>query len=732
MAGAGGIRAGRAYVELGTDDRIAAGLAKAERRLRAFGARISAMGMGFAKLGGVMLLPFIGGAKVFMDFGKNMANVATMLDDPAANMDRFRAGVRGLSKDVGESTATLAGGLYDILSASIAPSKALEVLAVSAKAAKAGLTDTKTAADAVTTILNSFKMSADQAASVSDLLFTVVRRGKTTFAELAPSIGMVASTAAAAGVPLEELGGMIATLTRNGVRTENAITAVNATIAAFLKPTDEAAQYAEKLGFTMSTTTLQAEGLEGVFKRIAKLPPDAIARLFPNIRALRGVIPALAAIEEFGEDVAAMADRAGATEAAYEKMADTLSFQWDQVKAAASDALLTIGESVKDSLGKAAKWIKVAADRIAEFIRQNKALVETIAKVAAALVILGVAMLAVGKIVSIVSVLWSLGTIAVKAYNIALWVLTAHPIVALIAAIAAAIVLVTGVIMYLIRASRKSQDESAGASAMAKKAAADAAAEMKKLDALTKKKAGARRERGRELADAEQIATVEQKIGKLRDRQADRDRTTAQRKIGQIRKEYDEQEKLLAQLLNIEAARRGGARGGRMAELQKRRDTAARAAGEAIMRIENAEQERRARQAARQRERMIRELVNLRAEQEGIDQRTARFELQYEQYLKKRDKASKRMRELQVERAFPGKTFDEFVKTISEGLFFVGRAGKVFEKTIGARGTFYGHVARALAGGTVGERTAKASEVTAKNTGKIVKLTQKARPAFAK
>ena len=109
---------------------------------------------------------------------------------------------------------------------------------------------TRLAADAITTLLNSYGLSASHAGDVSDVLFATVKRGKTTFADLAPSIGMVAATAASAGVSLDDLGASVATMTRNGIRTERAVTALNAVVSTFLKPTKEAADYARELGFT--------------------------------------------------------------------------------------------------------------------------------------------------------------------------------------------------------------------------------------------------------------------------------------------------------------------------------------------------------------------------------------------------------------------------------------------------------------------------------------------------
>ncbi len=64
-----GIRAGRAYVELGVNDKIHAGLRAAQRRLQAFGAVLAGAGV-------AILTPMIGAAKVFADFGSELNDMA--------------------------------------------------------------------------------------------------------------------------------------------------------------------------------------------------------------------------------------------------------------------------------------------------------------------------------------------------------------------------------------------------------------------------------------------------------------------------------------------------------------------------------------------------------------------------------------------------------------------------------------------------------------------------------
>ena len=107
--------------------------------------------------------------KAFASFEKQMAFVSTMLDDQAMKlMPAYTKAMKNMAMEFGEGTATITRGLYEILSASVAPEKALEVLRVSMKAAAAGMTTTSVAADAIPTVLNSYQLEAKYAGAVSD------------------------------------------------------------------------------------------------------------------------------------------------------------------------------------------------------------------------------------------------------------------------------------------------------------------------------------------------------------------------------------------------------------------------------------------------------------------------------------------------------------------------------------------------------------------------------------
>lgn len=228
------------------------------RHIEGAGRRAASAGSLFRQLAGTLGVAFSVQAVInwgkevheaHSTFQRDLNMVSTMLDRNALGqenytrtLEQYRGRLQDLSVEFGESTATLSKGLYDILSASVAPTKALDVLEVSSRAARAGFTDTAVSVDFITSALNAYGKSAFEAGRISDIAFATVARGKTTFPELAGAIGQVAPTAAAAGIALEQLMAMLANVTRQGVNTNMAVTAINALLVQFSRGSKEASE----------------------------------------------------------------------------------------------------------------------------------------------------------------------------------------------------------------------------------------------------------------------------------------------------------------------------------------------------------------------------------------------------------------------------------------------------------------------------------------------------------
>lgn len=295
----------------------------------------SAIGMG-AGIAGVGLI-FRSLVRNLVGFEKAMAEVSTLVNTSTTDMAALSDEVLNLSTKVPKSAIDISKGLYQVISAGVTDAAdAMKVLTVATGAAVAGLTDTNTSVDAITTVMNAYGKSVSQANDISDVFFTTIREGKTTFPELAASIGVVANSAALAGVKFEELGAGFATITKRGVNTAETATALNRLFLNLANPTARLKKITREMGLEFSAATLRAKGFKGFMEELVPLL-DANENLIFELGLDMRAFKALAVLggtgaKEFAKQLVIMETRAGAMATAQQKMTDISSAQFTLFK----------------------------------------------------------------------------------------------------------------------------------------------------------------------------------------------------------------------------------------------------------------------------------------------------------------------------------------------------------------------------------------------------------------
>lgn len=267
--------------------------------------------------------------KTGREFEKTWANVTTMLTISEKETLKLKNQLIGLSPTLG-STTELAKGMYQVLSASIDPAKAVMFLGEAAKSAVAGVTDAFVAVDALTTVINAYGMAAEDVTKVSDIMFQTVKRGKLTYEGMAGALGTVVPIAAQVGIRFEAIGAAMATLTRQGVDVNTTTVQLRQIMVSVLKPTSMAETAAKKLGIQFNATTMRAMGLQKFLKYVMDAvegDAEAMTSLFGNVRALTGIMGlAGKSAFEFASDLALMENASGSTEEAFKKQMKSLDF----------------------------------------------------------------------------------------------------------------------------------------------------------------------------------------------------------------------------------------------------------------------------------------------------------------------------------------------------------------------------------------------------------------------
>ena len=323
-----------------------------------------------------------------IELERNMQNVATIWDESAQkatgsllSLEDATKGVVQLSRELPQSAATAAEGLYQVASSGFQGTDAMKVLEAAMTAASAGLTNTETAARGITAVLNAYGMNATRATEVSDILFETVNLGIISFGELSNVLGDFVGLTAQAGVEFDEAAAALATMTLAGVTTAEAGTSLNRVMQAFIDPSVSMVAILQELGYESGFAALEQEGLHGIMTRLRGeigQNVESWSMLFPEIRGLRGALGLVAANGANYNRVAAQMtnenERLNATKKALADQAESTSFQlqllWNNVAALGmelADQLLPLIKYVAEAfrswtgaIEALPGWLKVA------------------------------------------------------------------------------------------------------------------------------------------------------------------------------------------------------------------------------------------------------------------------------------------------------------------------------------------------------------------------------------
>ncbi len=185
----------------------------------------------------------------FVELDKQVKNIGTL---GTKNFEEFAGLASDLSKQIPDDAANIAKGVYQAISAGIQGTnqEIIDFVATAGKAAVAGLSDTETSVNVLTSVLNAYKLQAKDAGKVSDTLFAGIKLGKTSFSELSAGLANVVPAASAAGIKFDEVIASISQMTALGVPTAQATTQIQQAIIQLQKPTQRLVPVLQNIGLS--------------------------------------------------------------------------------------------------------------------------------------------------------------------------------------------------------------------------------------------------------------------------------------------------------------------------------------------------------------------------------------------------------------------------------------------------------------------------------------------------
>ena len=327
------------------------GLRNANRRLSSFSASTTKIMKGVAASAAAAAIVISKGVQEFVDLDKKVREVLTLSGDTGKeavkNMTRR---IRAIATEYGQSAEDVSKGFYDAISAGVDTELVDKFAADAAKLASAGATDIATSVDLLTSAVNAYGYSAEDATKISDIMFGTVRAGKTTIGEIAESFSNMGPVAASLGVDLETVNAWLASLTLSGTPTTLATTQIKGALVELGKAGTGVNKAIEEAtgktfrDFIASGGTL-AEALDHVGSAAAKDGKE-LSDMFSNVRAVQGVLGITGAnASQFSDILGNLGDSTGETDKAFKTMSEGASFQFAKLKEQLKAVLAVIGEA---------------------------------------------------------------------------------------------------------------------------------------------------------------------------------------------------------------------------------------------------------------------------------------------------------------------------------------------------------------------------------------------------
>ncbi|CAB1246889.1 protein of unknown function [Ruminococcaceae bacterium BL-4] len=365
-------------------------LSVAESKMHAFGVaaegigtKMQSAGQTMSKIGGTLSLavtaPLVTAGTAAYKWAESAetsyAKVSTIADSTKLSYDQLKTGITNASNQTGVAVTDLNEALYQSISAGVDSGKAIGFTTDMVKLARGGFTDTAKAVDVVTSVLNAYGLSADNASSISDKLITTQNIGKTTVDQLSSSLGRVIPTAKANNVAINDVCTAMAIMTKRGIDTAEATTYYNSMLNELGKSGTDADKALRKMsGEGFSDLVAKGKPVTEILQMLQDYAEKSGEKLSDMFGSVEGGKAALSIMSDSGREynkvLQQMAGSAGATQKAFDTMNANPAIKMQKELNKIKNVGIEIGEKL---LPYAEKGMSAISDLVDKFDKLSDA-----------------------------------------------------------------------------------------------------------------------------------------------------------------------------------------------------------------------------------------------------------------------------------------------------------------------------------------------------------------------
>jgi TP901 family phage tail tape measure protein len=243
-----------------------------------------------------------------------------------------------------------------------------------AKSSVAGKASIEESISLTANIIKSMDLELSDSQMIMDQVFSTVKYGDTNFKDLANNIGGVSPMAKSAGVQLNELNSLYATLTGTTGNTSEVTTQLRAMLSNIVKPSAQATEMARSLGIQFDVNAVKTKGFIGFLEDLKTATNgdiEVLGKLFESTEALNAVTALTSTqFDTFNSKLDLISDSSGAMTTAFDEQTDTLEYKQQQLK----NSLELLSISLIEKLAPAITSIVEGTAKAIDVFSENRAL----------------------------------------------------------------------------------------------------------------------------------------------------------------------------------------------------------------------------------------------------------------------------------------------------------------------------------------------------------------------
>lgn len=349
------------------EDKLTGPMGKIEKSIGGFAKRAVGKFAAIATAGAVLVggLGIKSTMSTFVDFEQGLANVQAVSKASSDEMKRLSDTARQLGRDTEWSAVEVTEAQTLLAQAGFTVQQNIDALPGLLSLASAGELELADATTIVAGTLNSFGMEAKEAGTVADVLALASNKTSSDVEELGDALKYVGPVAKGLNIGLEDTTAVLGMLHDANIKGGQAGTVLRGSLVKLAKPSKEASELMNELGFSAFDSNGQMLGLEeiigGLQKSTAGLTEEQRANAMATLFGQQNMAGMLAIVEQgpekFKELSEALKESSGASDEIAKLRLNSISGQMDLLKSATDDLKISLGEKLAPYTRDFVEWL---------------------------------------------------------------------------------------------------------------------------------------------------------------------------------------------------------------------------------------------------------------------------------------------------------------------------------------------------------------------------------------